>query len=287
MKPASFAYVTAESWGAAAAFLAEHGDEARILAGGQSLVPVMNFRLAQPAVLVDVNAIPNSAYLRIDGDCLRVGALTRHVQFESPGIDGPLGRLLPRIARHIAHLPIRMRGTFGGSLAHADPASEWCTLARTMDAVMIAQNVTGDRRIAAADFFHSALATDLADGEVLREIEFPALGPDWRCGFVEFNRRAGDFAIVQSVAAIEIRGGRINAARIGVGGATEVPQRSGAAETVLHGGVPTSALFAEAAGAAADAIGDFLVDQQADAEMRRDLVRVMVMRALEDAVSAG
>ena len=114
MKPASFEYVIAESWDAAAALLAEHGDDAVVLAGGQSLVPLMNFRLAQPAVLVDLNHIPDSAYLRIEGDCLRIGALTRHVRFEAPGIDGPLGRLLPRIARNIAHLPIRMRGTFGG-----------------------------------------------------------------------------------------------------------------------------------------------------------------------------
>ena len=287
MKPASFEYVIAESWDAAAALLAEHGDDAVVLAGGQSLVPVMNFRLAQPAVLVDLNHIPDSAYLRIEGDCLRIGALTRHVRFEAPGIDGPLGRLLPRIARNIAHLPIRMRGTFGGSLAHADPASEWCNFARAFDAVMIAQSATGERRIPAADYFQSALTTDLADDEVLHEIKIPALGPDWRCGFVEFNRRAGDFAIVQSVAAIELREGQITAARIGIGGATEIPQRSDAAEAVLVGGPPTPERFAEAAAAAAGSLEDLLTDHQADADMRRDLVRVMVQRALEDAVASG
>lgn len=287
MKPASFAYVRAESWDAAAALLAEHGEDAFILAGGQSLVPVMNFRLAQPAVLVDVNPIPDGAYLRPDGHCLRVGALTRHVAFETPGLDGPLGRLLPRIARHIAHLPIRMRGTFGGSLAHADPASEWCTLARTLDAVMIARSANGDRRIAAADFFRSALATDLAEGEVLREIELNALGPDWRCGFAEFSRRAGDFAIVQSVAAFELREGRITGARIGVGGASEIPHRSAAAEAVLIGAAPEPAVFAAAGAAAAAAMDELLTDQQADAGMRRDLVQAMVMRALEDAFHDG
>jgi len=287
MKPASFKYVLVETWDAAAAALAEHGDDAVILAGGQSLVPVMNFRLAQPAVLVDVNPITDGAYLRVEGDVLRVGALTRHVRFEAPGIDGPLGRLFPRVAHHIAHLPIRMRGTFGGSLAHADPASEWCALARTLDAVMVVQNAKGERRIDAADYFRAALTTDLAEGEVLREIELPALGPDWRCGFAEFNRRAGDFAIVQSVAAIEVRDGRIADARIGVGGATETPQRSAAAEAVLAGGAPSATLFAEAGAAAADAMDDLLADQQAGADMRRDLVRAMVMRALEDAVAAG
>jgi aerobic carbon-monoxide dehydrogenase medium subunit len=287
MKPASFEYVTAESWAAAAVLLAEHGDDAVILAGGQSLVPVMNFRLAQPSVLVDVNPIPDAAYLRVDGGRLHIGALTRHVRFEAPGLDGPLGRLLPRIARHIAHLPIRMRGTFGGSLAHADPASEWCALARTLDGVMIAQSAAGDRRIPAANFFQGALTTDLADDEVLREIEIMALGPNWRCGFAEFNRRAGDFAIVQSVAAIELHDGYIASARVGIGGATEIPQRSGAAEAVLQGGEAGPALFSAAGAAAADAMDDLLVDQQATADMRRDLVRAMVCRALEDAVAVG
>lgn len=287
MKPASFEYVTAETWDAAAAALAEHGDDAFILAGGQSLVPVMNFRLAQPAVLVDVNHIPDAGYLRIGGDTLHIGALTRHVRFEAPGIEGPFGQLMPRVARHIAHLPIRMRGTFGGSLAHADPASEWCTLARTFDAVMVARSAGGDRRIAAADYFQAALMTDLADDEVLREIQLPALGPDWHCGFAEFNRRAGDFAIVQSVCALEVRDGRIVDSRIGVGGAREIPQRASAAEAALAGQVPSSSLFAEAGAVAAEAMDDLLSDQQAGPDMRRDLVRAMVMRALDDTMAAG
>lgn len=287
MKPVSFEYRAAESWEAAAGLLAEYGDDASILAGGQSLVPIMNFRLAQPGVLVDVNPVADGAYLNCEGDHLRIGALTRHVRFESPELDGPLGRLLPRVARHIAHLPIRMRGTFGGSLSHADPASEWCTLARTFDAVMIAHSTDGDRRIAAADFFHAALVTELREDEVLREIEIAMPGPDWQCGFVEFNRRAGDFAIVQSLAAIELREGRITAARIGVGGATETPQRVTAAEAVLLGNAPGAALFAAAGHAASGALDDFLVDQQATAAMRRDLVAVLVARALDDAMTAG
>jgi len=152
---------------------------------------------------------------------------------------------------------------------------------------MIARDATGERRIAAADFFHAALATDLADTEVLCEIELPALGPDWRCGFAEFNRRAGDFAIVQSLAAIELRDGFVHAARIGVGGATEVPHCSEAAEGVLQGQAPSAELFALAARVAAESIGELLTDQQATAEMRRDLVQAMVMRALEDALATG
>jgi carbon-monoxide dehydrogenase medium subunit len=287
VKPAPFEYVVAESWDAAVAALAAHGDEARILAGGQSLVPTMNFRLARPSVLVDVNRIPGAGYIRSVGDTLSIGALTRHVRFEAPGVGGAYGRLLPRVAHHIAHLPIRMRGTFGGSLAHADPASEWCALARTFDAVMVVLGPSGERRIAAADWFDGALTTTLAEGEILREVELPALGAGWRCGFVEFSRRAGDFAIAAAVAGIEIVDGRIAQARIGVGGATETPQRSAAAEAALIGAVPDAAAFAAAGGAAADTIGDLLADHHATAALRRDLVRALVSRALADALATG
>ena len=287
MKPAPFEYVAVDSWDAAVAALAEHGDEARILAGGQSLVPTMNFRLARPAVLVDVNRIADAGYLRLDGESLRIGALTRHVRFEAPGLDGPWGRLLPRVAHHIAHLPIRMRGTFGGSLAHADPSSEWCVLARTFDAEMTVQGAGGVRRIAAADWFEAALTTALGEGEALTEIMLPALGPDWRCGFVEFSRRAGDFAIVAAVAAIEVRDGQIAQARIGIGGACDVPQRAAAAEAALVGQAPNAAVFAAAGEAAADTIGDLLADHHATAALRPDLVRALVPRALADAMTAG
>jgi carbon-monoxide dehydrogenase medium subunit len=287
VKPAAFEYIAAASWDAAVAALAAHGDEARILAGGQSLVPTMNFRLARPEVLVDVNRIPGAGYIRADGDRLRIGALTRHVRFETPELDGPLGRLLPRVARHIAHLPIRMRGTFGGSLAHADPASEWCALARAFEAVMTARGPAGERRIAAADWFVAALTTGLAADEALVEIELPALGPDWRCGFVEFSRRAGDFALAQAVVAVRLADGCIAESRIGVGGATEVPLRSAAAEAALIGRSPDAATFAEAGAAAADAIDDYLADHHATAALRRDLVRALVPRSLGDAMKGG
>lgn len=285
MKPAPFQYLAADSWDAAVAALARYGDEAQILAGGQSLVPTMNFRLARPAVLVDVNPIADADYIRAEGAVLRIGALTRHVRFEATGLAGPFGNLLPRIACHIAHLPIRMRGTFGGSLAHADPASEWCALARTFDAQMVVQGPAGERRIDAADWFQGALTTARAEDEVLREIVMPAPGADWRCGFVEFSRRAGDFAIVAAVAGFELRDGRIAQARIGIGGATEIPQRVTAAEAVLVGAVPDAAVFAAAGEAAADTVDGLLADHHATAALRRDLVRALVPRALADAVA--
>jgi carbon-monoxide dehydrogenase medium subunit len=287
VKPAPFEYVAVESWDAAVAALAEHGDEARILAGGQSLVPTMNFRLARPEVLVDVNRIADAGYLRLDGDTLRVGALTRHVAFEAPGLNGPWGRLFPRVAHHIAHLPIRMRGTFGGSLAHADPSSEWCLLARSFDATMAVRSAAGERRIAAADWFEAALTTALDEGEALVSVDLPALGPDWCCGFVEFSRRAGDFAIVAALAALEIRDGRIVQARIGIGGACEVPQRVVAAEAALTGAAPDAAAFAAAGEAAAETTDDLLADHHASAGLRRDLVRALVPRALADATAGS
>src|SRR5690349_12228355 len=133
MKSASFSYAAPRTLDEAVAELAERGDDARVLAGGQSLVPMMAFRLARPSWLIDINGVSELDFLRFEGGALRIGALTRHAAFEKPATDGALGRLLTRVMHHIAHWPIRTRGTFCGSLAHADPASEWCLVATTLD----------------------------------------------------------------------------------------------------------------------------------------------------------
>ena len=150
MKPAAFEYFAPRSVEEATALLAEHGGDGRVLAGGQSLVPAMNFRLARPAVLIDINNIAGLAGVREEGGTLAIGALTRHVVFEKPVTGGPLAKLLPTIAHNIAHLPIRIRGTFGGSIAHADPAAEWCALAMALDAEIVVRSAGGTRTIAAA-----------------------------------------------------------------------------------------------------------------------------------------
>ena len=286
MKPAPFEYRAPASSAEATAILAELGDDAKVLAGGQTLVAAMNFRMARPAVLVDINRAADLDYCRIEEGALRIGALTRHAAFERPLADGPLGALLPEVAHHIAHLPIRVRGTFCGSLAHADPAAEWCLVARTLDADMVAESAAGRRIIAAEDFFVSILTTALADTELLAEVRLPLLDGSWRLGFAEFARRAGDFALAMALAALRLGDdGRIAAARIGAGAVEDRPIRVAAAEGLLVGEAPGAELFAAAAEAAAANV-DPTSDLHASADYRRDLVRAMTRRALERAIAA-
>lgn len=285
MKPAAFDYFAPRSVDEAVALLAEHGADGRVLAGGQSLVPAMNFRLARPAVLVDINRIDDLAGVRERDGVITIGALTRHVVFEQPVTSGPLARLLPTIAHSIAHLPIRIRGTFGGSVAHADPAAEWCALAVALDAGVVARSAGGIRTIAAADFFRSIFTTDLREEEMVTEVRLPALDDSWRCGFIEFSRRAGDFAIVSAVAAIRLDDGVIREARLALGGVVDRPVRAAAAEAVLVGASPGAAAFRAAADAARRSFEPF-GDIHATAEYKSELVAVMARRALERAVAA-
>lgn len=285
MKPAAFDYYAPQSLDEALALLARHGADGRVLAGGQSLVPAMNFRLARPAVLIDINRIGELSGARLADETLTVGTLTRHVVFERPVVKGPLARLLPLIAHNIAHLPIRVRGTFGGSLAHADPAAEWCALAVALDAEIVAQSVAGERRIPATEFFKSIFTTDLHEGEMITEIRMPVLDDTWRCGFVEFNRRAGDFAIVSATVAAKVENGRIRATRIALGGVVDRPVRAVDAEAALAGEAPTDAAFRAAAATASEAFEPF-GDIHATAEYKSELVAVMTRRALERAFAA-
>src|SRR6185369_1719926 len=196
MKPAPFRYHAPKTIEEAVETLAEvAGDDGRVLAGGQSLVPIMAFRLAKPAHLVDINGVEALRRLAVDGNKLSIGACVRHAAFHKPVVDGPLGRLLAKVVRHIAHYPIRTRGTFCGSIAHADPASEWCLVAAALDAEMVARSAGGTRTIPAQEFFRGIMTTALNEDELLTEVRLPILPADSHCGFYEFNRRAGDFAI--------------------------------------------------------------------------------------------
>jgi len=283
MKPAAFQYFAPPDLGEALELLAEHGEEGKVLAGGQSLVPAMNFRLARPQSLIDINRVAGLDYVREEEGTLRIGALARHARFEAPIAAGALGGLLPSIARHIAHLPIRVRGTLVGSLAHADPASEWCLLATLLDAELVAARRGGIRVLRPNEFFLGALTTALTPEELLTEIRLPLLGDEWRTGFVEFSRRAGDYALAMAAVLLRRAEGRIVEARIGIGGATDRPLRSAAAEEILIGsdGGPDAARAA--ADRAAQAIEHPLEDVQAGAEYRRDLVRAMIERAVAKA----
>jgi carbon-monoxide dehydrogenase medium subunit len=282
MKPAPFVRHVPKTLDEALRILAEVAPhDGRVLAGGQSLVPIMAFRLAKPAHLVDINEIAGLDKISSDSKSLAIGACVRHAAFHKRVVDNPLGQLLSAVARHIAHYPIRMRGTFCGSLAHADPASEWCLVAATLDATLVAKSTRGERLIAAKDFFDGIMSTTLAENELLAEARLPLLPIDAKFGFNEFNRRAGDFAMAASLVTYRLQGGKIIDARVGLGGAEASPRRIAEAEAALNGKAPDDVVFRAAAEAAAKAI-DPLEDHQTNADYRRDLVRAVVRRALEN-----
>ena len=284
MKPAPFQYHAPRTIDEAVALLAEVApQDGRVLAGGQSLVPIMAFRLARPAHLVDINGVEALRRLAVENERLCIGACVRHAAFHRPVVDGPLGKLLATVVRHIAHYPIRTRGTFCGSVAHADPASEWCTVAAALGAEMVARSTGGTRVIPAHEFFAGIMTTTLKEDELLTEVRLPLLPPDTRFGFYEFNRRAGDFAIAMALATYRIRDGKISEPRIAVGGAEPSPRRIADAEQALAGRAPGADSFT-AAGERAAASVDPMEDATTSAEYRRDLVRTVTRRALEQSV---
>ena len=283
MKPAPFAYHAPKTVDDALANLAEFGpQDGRVLAGGQSLIPMMAFRMARPAHLIDINTVAGLDRLAVEDGVLSVGACARHAAFHRPVVEGPTGALLSRVVRDIAHYPIRLRGTFCGSLAHADPASEWCLAAVTLGAEIVAMSRRGRRVIAADDFFEGMMATGLAEDELLLEARLPLLAPDTRFGFYEFSRRAGDYALAMALTTFRLQDGVIAEPRVGIGGAEARPRRIEAAEAALAGRKPGAASFRAAADAAADAV-EPMEDIHADAEFRVDLVRAVTRRALEQA----
>ena len=285
MKPAAFRYHAPKTIDEAVALLAEVAPEdGRVLAGGQSLVPTMAFRLAKPAHLVDINGVTALNRIAVTDGKLAIGACVRHAAFHRPVCEGPLGKLLTEVVRHIAHYPIRTRGTFCGSVAHADPASEWCLVAATLGAEMVARSTRGSRVIAARDYFQGIMTTALEPDELLAEVRLPLLPATMRWGFYEFNRRAGDFALGMALVAYDVVNSVIVAPRVGVGGAEAHARRIAEAEAKLEGAPPGAAAFT-AAGAAAAAAIDPLTDAQTDAIYRRELVAVVTRRALERAAA--
>jgi aerobic carbon-monoxide dehydrogenase medium subunit len=285
MKPAAFRYHAPKTIDEAVALLAEvAGEDGRVLAGGQSLVPTMAFRLAKPAHLVDINGVEALNRIAVAGGKLIIGACVRHAAFNRPVCDGPLGKLLADVVQHIAHYPIRNRGTFCGSLAHADPASEWCLVLAALDGEVVAKSARGERVIAARDFFKGVMTTALRDDELLVEARLPLLAADTRCGFYEFNRRAGDFALAAALGIYRLDGGKIVEPELAVGGAESNPRRMAEAERALAGATPGDKAFRAAAAAAAAAI-DPMTDIVNSAEFRRDLVLAVTRRALERAAA--
>jgi len=280
VKPSAFEYCRPETLDEALALLAQDPDESKILAGGQSLVPMMNFRLASPTRLIDINRVEGLEGFSEREGRLRIAARTRHLDVQRNTLAGTLGGLMREAAGHVGHLPIRTRGTFGGSIAHCDAASEWCLVAALLDAEMIAvSEARGQRTIPAADFFQSIFTTALESDEILVAVTLPQLDDSWVAGISEFARRAGDFGIVTTTAAAKVVDNLVVEARISLGGVHEVPFRSSQAEAALVGQEFTRATVAAAAKAAAAEV-DPPSDTHGDAEYRRDLVRALLPRAL-------
>jgi carbon-monoxide dehydrogenase medium subunit len=284
MKPAPFEYYRASTLDDAVALLTKHGSDAKALAGGQSLLPLMKLRLARPAALVDLNRLRELAYVRREDGVLAFGALARLSELQSPTVRS-LAPMLAAAARHIGHPAIRHRGTICGSLAHADPAAELPVLALTLGAELRVTGSAGERTIAARDFFVGALTTSLRPGEVLREARFPGLAPGVGWSFMELARRHGDYALVS--VAIVLRAdanGRVSEARIALGSVADRPVRCDAAERALVGEAGRRVAF-EAAAATAAAPLDPPSDVHGSGAYRRRLAAVLVERALAEAWS--
>ncbi|CAB4363982.1 MAG: xanthine dehydrogenase family protein subunit M [Actinobacteria bacterium] len=279
MKPSSFNYHAPTRVEEATALLAEHGDGAKVLAGGQSLVPMLSLRLASFEHLVDLNKVDGlSAIERVNGH-LRVGAIVRQAVAEHSADVAASVPLLSKALPHIGHFQIRNRGTVGGSIAHADPASELPAVALALDATIEAAGPGGTRKIAAADFFVSTWQTALADDEILSAVEFPVWGPGSGFAVEELTRRHGDFALAGAVVGVQVSGDTVTKATIGLFGVGPTPLRASAAEAALLSGADA----AEAGKVAASHISP-VDDIHASGAYRTQVTAVIVRRAIEAAL---
>jgi carbon-monoxide dehydrogenase medium subunit len=235
VKPARFDYRRPESLPEALELLARHGADAAVLSGGQSLMPMLNLRVARPALLLDINRLPGLDGIHLDAERLTIGARARHADVLRSGLVREAAPLLTEALTHVAHAAIRNRGSFGGSLALADPAAELPACSVCLDAEIIAASLRGERRIRAADFFLGPYSTALEPAELLLRVEVPRHGPGWRFAFAEVARRYGDFAIAGMALAARIEDGRVAESRIVPCGVEPAPRRLEAVEAALAG----------------------------------------------------
>ena len=282
MRPAAFEYLVPASLEEAIAMLVERGVDAHVLSGGQSLIPAMNLRLARPETLIDIGRIPGLDSIEIEQDKITIGALVTHAQIESSADLRQTLPILPAIARHIAHPAIRNRGTFGGSLAHADPASEWpCTLL-AMGGTVTALGPNGARRIEAHDFVQSPLTTALEDDEILISASVPLLGAQWRWSFHEIARQPGAFGLVLLLVGADIApDGHVRDVRLAVGGCGPCPLTPIADWSFLTGPGPSTAAIDQAAERVRQCI-DPSGDAHASADDRRQMAGTLTRRALAE-----
>ncbi|MGE0296161.1 FAD binding domain-containing protein [Pseudonocardia sp.] len=283
MKPPPFRYSAPTSVAEALELLVTDVDaDARVLAGGQSLVPLMNFRLAQPSHLVDLRRVEELARIRTEDGMLVIGAMVRMTDAEHSPEVAVAAPLLAEALGQVAHPPIRNSGTVGGSIAHADPAAELPAVALALDAELVVTGADGTRTVAAGDFFHGPFTTAVAPGEILTEVRLPHRGGGH--AFVEFARTHGSFALVGAAAVIELDGDTVARASIALSGVAPTPVRAAAAEEVLTGSTPDAATIRAAAEAGAAALSP-TGDVQASPETRVDIARSYLRRGIELALS--
>ena len=279
MKPPPLEYCRPRDLHEALALLAEHGDEARPLAGGQSLVPMLNHRLARPGVLVDIGAIPELQRMERRSSDWLIGATVTQRRVERENVDGC--ELLRLAMPFIGHRQIRARGTVGGSIAHADPAAELPAVALTLDATIVAAGTGGERDIDASSFFAGPYMNSLDEGEIVTRMTFPVVPATTRCSFREFARRKGDFAVAGVAAAVDFAGVAVSAARLTAFAIGSNPVRLAGAEGVIAEHRLDDTAIAEAGAAAAAEIEPW-DDIHGSPQYRRQLIEVLVRRALQD-----
>ena len=283
MKPPPFEYHAPTTLDEALSLLAEFGDDAKVLAGGQSLVPLLNFRLARPAHLIDLNRIPDLAYICAWDSGVAIGAMTRQRVAERDPLVAARAPLLRQAIEHIGHVQIRNRGTVGGNLAHADPASELPAVMAALGGQFVVRRPLGERVLAPEDFFLTYLTTSLEPTELLTEVRCPGLPPRTGTAFVELSRRHGDYALVGVAAVLTLReDGRCAGARIALTGIDATPVRGTPGEEVLQDQVPSDDRFREAARLATLDLKP-ASDLHASSTYRREIAEVLIHRALRAA----
>jgi carbon-monoxide dehydrogenase medium subunit len=283
MKLPQFDYEAPETVSEAVGLLAEHLDEASVLAGGQSLIPLLALRLAQPALLIDINGVADLSGVSVTDGWVAIGATTREYVAEESGTIADAVPLLAAALPLIGHEAIRSRGTVGGSLAHADPAAELPAVARALDAEFVVRGPLGERVVPAAEWFEGYLTTSRQPDELLTEVRFPAAGQGTGVSFQEVARRHGDFAMVGLAASVTLSDGAISDARLAFAGVSDVPARATGAEELLVGQRPSAELLDEAARRAAGDI-DPPSDLHGSAEYRKKVAAALVRRGLREAV---
>lgn len=282
MKPAAFVYERPSSVAAALDLLAQDDEGTKIIAGGQSLVALMNLRLARPDRLIDINRLPDLDYIRREGDEIVIGALARHADVKASALVAQGCPLMHIAYEWVAHGAVRNRGTLCGNLCHADPASEMPAVTLAVDATMVLRSRRGERRVAAADFFQGLYTTAARGDEMLVEVRLPVAPAGQKAGFAEVSMRKGDFAWALAAVLLTVSNGRITQVAIACAGVSDRARRLPSVEQTITGKPADSATFARAGELARDAVSPF-DDAATPAEYRKDLVRTLVERALAGA----